>query len=59
MEKVKAWLILAAKQPGVLRLVRYVALLALGAAVEQVARFGLLPPELVAGIRVLLAQSGL
>lgn len=51
MEKVKAlWLTLVAN-PFALRVVRYVALLLLGAAIEQVARLGVLPPELVDQLR--------
>jgi len=55
MEKVKRlWLILVAV-PGVKRLVAVLIGLLLGAALEQVVRLGVLPPEVVHQLRVALS----
>lgn len=57
MEKVKTlWLILVAL-PGVKRLAAVTLGLLLGLGLEQVARLGVLPPEVVVQLR--LALSGL
>lgn len=57
MEKVKfVWHMLVAN-PLVVRLVRYAVLLLLGAAIEQVARLGVLPPEVVLALQTALSVS--
>lgn len=51
MERLKSlWLILVAL-PGVRRIVALLVGLLLGVAIEQVARLGVLPPEVVAALR--------
>lgn len=51
LERIKTLWLIVVKLPGVRRVLALILGLLLGLAVEQVARLGVLPPEVVAALR--------